>query len=144
MRYTPKLVLVFSSLVLFLSCGRKSEVAGANSTSVESTKTDSAFLKTAILVSKDFEKQDFKHVQIYFDKAVQAGLGEEKLTAVWNDLVSKVGAMKGVGEFSEVKKGNFTIIYVLYNFEKAPLYLKLVFQEDPNHVGGLFFTPTKN
>jgi dienelactone hydrolase len=85
-------------------------------------------------------KEDYSHAVKNFDGAMNTALPVEKLQDIWKSLNALVGsAKKQVSERIE-KSGQFQVVIVSYQFEKAVLDIKIVFNST-RQIAGLFFAP---
>ena len=75
-----------------------------------------------------------------FNPQMKEALPAEKLTAVWNDLQTKMGTYQTMGEATETTEEGYKVVYVPLTFEKGTLRAKLVY-DNTNYVAGLFFLP---
>jgi dienelactone hydrolase len=86
-------------------------------------------------------KDDFAAASKDFDDTMKKGLPPDKLGDAWKETVKLVGAFKKQGAATAEKKGQYDIVWVACEFEKATWYTKAVF-DDKGRVTGLLFTPT--
>jgi len=75
-----------------------------------------------------------------FTPTMKEALPADKLTAVWNDLQTKMGTYQSMGEPTQTTEQGYTVVYVPLTFEKGTLRAKLVY-DNTNYVAGLFFVP---
>jgi fermentation-respiration switch protein FrsA (DUF1100 family) len=85
-------------------------------------------------------KDDFDAASKDFDDTMKKGLPPDKLGDAWKETVKLVGAFKKQGAATAEKKGQYDIVWVACEFEKATWYTKVVF-DDKGRVTGLLFTP---
>ncbi len=83
---------------------------------------------------------DFGGAAAGFDEAMKNGLPVVKLQETWNALTQQVGSFqRQTGVVVEEEEG-YRIVYVTCAFERAPLDVKVVFDES-GRIAGLFFQP---
>jgi hypothetical protein len=75
-----------------------------------------------------------------FNPQMKEALPAEKLTAVWNDLQTKMGTYQSMGEPTQTTEQGYTVVYVPLTFEKGTLRAKVVYDQT-NYVAGFFFLP---
>lgn len=76
----------------------------------------------------------------HFDETVKAALPESKLTAVWAQLTSSVGAFVGVEGVREFNEGGYDVVVLSCKFSRTSMEAKFSFDKQ-HRVTGLFFQP---
>lgn len=72
-----------------------------------------------------------------WDETMRRKLPVEQLSDVWQQVVSKAGALQAIGRPSVVRKGPFHIADVPLVFEHGPMKARVTFDRD-DCVAGLF------
>jgi Protein of unknown function (DUF3887) len=75
-----------------------------------------------------------------FTPQLKQTLPAEKLTASWNDLVTRLGDYRNMGEPVAAEEEGRKVVYVPLMFEKGTVRAKLVYDQT-NYVSGLSFVP---
>jgi uncharacterized protein len=75
-----------------------------------------------------------------FDEKMKAALPEEKLPEMWKSIAGQFGSFKSQGAVRQDKSGDFDVVTIACQFEKAPLDVRLVFNAQ-RQMSGLFFSP---
>ena len=84
--------------------------------------------------------EDYNKVTADFNSQMSAALKPEQLKQVWEGLIQQLGNYDSYGDISSSEIEGYRVIYSILKFEKAPIKLKVVFDDDDN-VAGLFFVP---
>jgi dienelactone hydrolase len=88
-------------------------------------------------------KEDYSHALKNFDSTMTVALPVERLRDIRKSLLTQVGAaQKQVGARTE-KSGEYDVVFVTYQFEKACLDIKVVFNST-GQIAGLFFVPSQS
>jgi dienelactone hydrolase len=85
-------------------------------------------------------KRDYAAVTAQFDAAMRAGLPEDKLKGAWEGVQSQFGAFRRAGEPRLSSKGDFQIVLMNVEFERASLDLQLAVNAQ-GQIAGLAFRP---
>jgi uncharacterized protein len=86
-------------------------------------------------------QEDFSSTIKYFDSTMITALPVEKLREIWGSLISQAGHMKKQTGVRIEKSGQYEIVYVTCEFEKASLDIKVIFNS-MKEIAGLFFAPS--
>lgn len=91
----------------------------------------------AALVAEDFEAASG-----YFDAEMLKAIPTDKLEDLWEQLLSQVGPYQNeIGRKQETSEG-YEVIIATVKFEKSPLNIRMVFNDD-HRISGLFFQPAE-
>ena len=127
---TTHFLLTFILLFYFLFSRAQGQVALDSS---DLSATANEFVEQLI-------KEDYSHAIKNFDSTMTLALPLERLRDIWKSLNAQVGsAKKHVGERIE-KSGLYHVVILSYQFEKAVLDIKIVFNST-KQIAGLFFAP---
>jgi len=86
-------------------------------------------------------KEQFDTVVASFDPNMKTALPTDKLSETWKAVTQQAGTFKRQMGSRTEKVQQFNVTLVTSEFEKGPLDIKLVYN-DQNQVAGLFFVPT--
>lgn len=123
--------IVVVLLLVFTSVGQTS----SRQTQDDFTTDARAFIE--LLVTKKFATAVEQ-----FDTTMKAALPEAKLEETWSSVLTQVGPFKQAGNARTEKRGEFTVVVVTCDFQKAALDVSVVFDQQ-KRVAGLFFAPAK-
>jgi len=122
-------------LLTVLSCVVLTNARGATQVENKEPKTlAKEFVQ--LLVEEDFSKAAQN-----FDATMKAALPEDKLAEVWKATTGQAGLFKQQLGVREEKFLGSDIVLVTCEFEKGPMDVKVVYN-DEKQIGGLFFVPT--
>jgi hypothetical protein len=140
------IVCLLQTSLLVFACQK-----GANSTSegskvmasdaINTQLPDSSRVKIANDVYDNLKVGSYDKVTSYFNETLLLYLDSKKLEQTWTSIIGQVGALETKLEVSANEPTK--TVYVKCKFEKTPLYLKLVFDQD-SKVAGIFFLPNKD
>ncbi len=85
-------------------------------------------------------EEKFTDVRSDFNGKMLNALSMEQIEALWKGLVSQFGSYTSAGETLSDKIEEYRVVYTILKFEKSPLKLKVVFDQD-DKVAGLFLIP---
>ncbi|MGI8903515.1 MAG: DUF3887 domain-containing protein [Solirubrobacteraceae bacterium] len=88
-------------------------------------------------IIEQIRDRDWDHVTADWDETMRSKLPVEQLAEVWQQVVSKAGALQAIGRPSVVRKGPFRIADVPLAFEHGPMKARITFDRDSS-VAGLF------
>ena len=96
------------------------------------------------LVGKDIITQlasrHFNEVETRFDDRMQAGLPQDKLSAVWDSLTGQAGPFHRIVRTNVIEQAGMRVIVITCEFERAALDARIAV--DPQgRIAGLFFSP---
>ena len=86
-------------------------------------------------------QEKWSAVEARFDARMKAALPQDKLAAVWRQIVAQVGAFKTIKDVQMVKQQSYHIAVVTCVFANADLDAKVVMDAEGN-IAGLFFAPS--
>lgn len=86
-------------------------------------------------------QQKWSVVEARFDARMKTALPEDKLAAVWRQIVAQAGAFKSIKTVQIVERQNYHIAVVTCVFADADLDAKVVMDAEGN-IAGLFFAPS--
>ncbi len=86
------------------------------------------------------EKGDYAAAGKDYDEAMKKAAGPDVLEKLWKSLVAQGGPFRSQGAAKDVKLGKYTGIIVRCEFEKMPMGLRVVF-DDQARVSGLQVVP---
>jgi len=78
----------------------------------------------------------------YFDATMTKVMPEAKLKLTWESLIKQVGPLKAQMKTRTEQIGKYTAVYVVCEFEKDKMDVKVVFDSDKK-IAGLFFLPVQ-
>jgi hypothetical protein len=84
------------------------------------------------------EEGQFEAAAELFNTEMAEALPPQKLEATWNSLISNVGEFKEIVETRTTEEKGYRVVYVTYEFAKASLDIKVVFDEEAQ-IAGLWF-----
>jgi hypothetical protein len=87
-------------------------------------------------------KEDFKTCTTYFDSTMKTALPENKLKGAWKSLIAQTGPYKSQKGMKKEKEAGFDVVIINCSFEKAPIDVKIVFN-NKKEISGLWFLPGK-
>jgi pimeloyl-ACP methyl ester carboxylesterase len=88
----------------------------------------------------DLTGADYGQLFARFDEKMQAALPEAKLPEIWKAVTTQAGAFKSQGAIRQDKSGQYDVVTVTCQFERATLDVRLVFNAQ-RQLSGLFFAP---
>ena len=100
-------------------------------------------IPTAEQFVRRLEKGDFSAAVKTFDRTMSEVLPADKLKQTWESLIAQVGALKSQLNTRAERVGEYDVVLVTCQFEKAKLDVKVVFNRS-KQISGLFFVPTKS
>lgn len=100
------------------------------------------FTPKAREVVERLQKKDYTGILAGFDETMAKMMDENRLKAVWEQLISHTGDLKRQVSASREVRGLHQMISVLCEFEKAFLVVKVTYDKD-GRVAGLFFAPAE-
>jgi dienelactone hydrolase len=127
------LICLFGTCVLCIAVG------GAEPKDEEKLKEQKASAKALV---EALAKEDYKAAGKEFDDAMKKALPADKMETTWKTVLGQVGAFKKVTGIRIESAAKFDFVYVVCQFEKIDLDVKVVFNAD-KQITGLFFQPTK-
>ena len=114
--------------------------------SLPMTVLDQPKIENLVKSAKDFvsdlAKQDYEKASRDFDKTMQEKAPPEKLKSIWNEITSKLGAVKKQSGTRTEKLGTYQIVFVTCEFEKATLDIRVNYDKD-GKLAGFSIVPTK-
>lgn len=116
-----------------------SAVGAAEPPDEEKLKEQKASAKALV---EALAKEDFKAAGKDFDDAMKKALPVDKLESTWKTITGQVGAFKKVTGFRVESAAKLDFVYVVCQFEKIDVDVKVVFNAD-KQITGLFFQPSK-
>jgi dienelactone hydrolase len=122
---TSRIVFVLLMSVVALAVGRADDKKGD-----ERVEHARAFIAA-------LAKADFKAAAKDFDDEMVKAFPGDKLEKFWKDLIEKAGPLKKQGEAKKDKTEKYEVVRVTCEFEKAPLDIRVVYNND-GKIGGLF------
>ena len=132
--------LILSIMFIVGACSQKSEDTpneGNQNAAISEEKIANANAFVDHLESKEFNK-----AVEFFDENMKNLLPASKLETVWEDLNKQVGAFdKKLGVRTEVLENN-DVAYVVSQFKKAKVDIKIVFNQG-GEISGLWFQASK-
>jgi len=133
MRFWVILVLLLCSL-FSASCSPK-EPAGESVPKLTQEEIEEKALEFVGLLSG----QKFNETLKMFDERMLRALPEDKLQALWSNLLSQVGEFQNITGTNYAEEGEFKVVYVTCQFAKSALDVKVVYN-DEGSISGLWFT----
>jgi len=103
----------------------------------EMTESTVAAVRQAEQVVRHLSDGEFDAVHAMFDALMSSRLGVAELAAVWQQLVSNLGELRGTGAASVTRKGGYTIVDVPLTFAEAEMKARVTFNTDGS-IGGLY------
>ncbi len=88
-------------------------------------------------IIEQIRDRDWDRVTADWDETMRSKLPVEQLAEVWQQVVSKAGALQAIGRPSVVRKGPFRIADVPLVFEHGPMKARVTFDRG-DWVAGLF------
>lgn len=105
----------------------------------------SANAKKAQALVDNLAKTDYVKATKDFNGEMKAKVTVEKLEEIWTTLLKQAGTFKKQlgAESSKVEEQGkpYEIVIVKCQFERAPVNVRVVFDETSHQVAGLFFAP---
>ena len=105
-----------------------------------------SFPEDFIAQAKEFvdflTKQDFAKAVENFDSVMTKAMPEEKLKEVWQAVIRQAGPFKKQKGIRTETLPKFDIVYVICEFEKGNLDVKVVFNRE-KQITGLWFAPAQ-
>ncbi|MBD1938781.1 alpha/beta fold hydrolase [Microcoleus sp. FACHB-68] len=87
-------------------------------------------------------QEDFAGATGNFDSQMQASFPPDKLRETWTAITGQVGKFEKTAGIRSEKDGEYDIVFVTSEFEKATLDIKIIFNSN-QQIAGLFVTPTQ-
>ncbi|MEW5858484.1 MAG: alpha/beta fold hydrolase [Cyanobacteriota bacterium] len=87
-------------------------------------------------------QEDFAGATSNFDSQMQASFPADKLRETWIAITDQVGKFDKTAGIRSEKDGEYDVVFVTGEFEKATLDIKVVFNSN-QQIAGLFVTPTQ-
>jgi len=87
-----------------------------------------------------FQTGKMDSITFHFDEKMKEALSEEKLKAVWDDLIRQCGEYQKFSKITGEKQESYDIVYLLCHFRNVNLRMKVVYNKK-NQISGLFFVP---
>lgn len=129
-------VVVSIGVMTMTGCSKPVEPAALEP--LEGDLNDLATDFVAALVAEDFEAASG-----YFDAEMLKAIPTDKLGDVWAQLLSQVGPYQNeISRKQETSEG-YEVIIATVKFEKSPLNIRMVFNDD-HRISGLFFQPAED
>ena len=141
--------LFLTLLALTLSAGNDLGVYGTQSMkandwgefSIARSQDESAEL---VPIARDFvellAKKDFAGAVSHFDDTMKTAMPQPKLEETWKALVTQTGVFKREVKTTTEKRGNYTVVHVLSEFQNMSIDIRVVLDLQ-KRVAGLFFAP---
>ncbi|MBN1233123.1 MAG: DUF3887 domain-containing protein [Candidatus Coatesbacteria bacterium] len=120
--------------IMLVSCKTKAEEKKADANINEDITALAKKVANAVI------KDDYDAVSGYFDDEVKKGLPKDKFSEASNGLKSRLGGFKNITKINQLKQGDYDVVLVTTEFEKATIDIKVVFNKN-KQVAGLFFLP---
>jgi len=95
----------------------------------------------AVRFVQQMEKGRFQECISMLDETMKKALQGDKLEDLWKSLEGQAGSFVSIDGTRRQNQGNYLITMVTCRFEKGPLDVKVVLDNE-NRVAGLFFLPT--
>jgi uncharacterized protein len=87
--------------------------------------------------------RQFDKVVAQFDATMAAAISADKLSQIWDQVLSQGGAFRKINSSQVIEKSAYHVATVTCAFEKASLAVVLAF-DDSGHIAGLHFAPAEN
>lgn len=87
-------------------------------------------------------KEEFAKAVENFDSVMTKAMPEEKLKEVWQAVIQQAGQFKKQKGTRTETLPKFDVVYVICEFEKAALDVKVVFNKE-KQISGLWFAPAQ-
>ena len=95
--------------------------------SVVNRQDESAELvATAREFVESLAKKDFAGAVSHFDDTMKTAMPQPKLEETWNALLTQAGAFKQQVKTTTEKRGNYTVVHVLSEFQNARVDIRVV------------------
>ncbi len=104
------------------------------------TESDPQLIEKTEKIRDLLIKEDYSSIPTDFNKQMIEALKPEKIEEVWKGIIKQIGNYESNGEIISDQIQGYRVVYSILKFEKAPIKLKVVFDEN-DQVGGLFFVP---
>ena len=88
------------------------------------------------------QEQNYEGAVASFDAKMTKVMPSARLKGTWEELLSKLGSLKGITAVKEEKIKSFDMVVLTGNFEKTAFDIKVVF-DGRQRIAGLFFAPAK-
>jgi uncharacterized protein len=139
-----KLILI---IIIFTFMGMLAAFTMDNNTTtgsgiVNKVNKEDMLTKIAESLVSNLENGNYKEAIINFDDTMRAQVSADKLETIWKTLLSQCGNFKEEQGTRYEAIGDYDAIYVICNFEKLVLDIKVVFNKD-SQISGLSYTPAK-
>ena len=129
------LLVALLVLTVFSGCAKKEEPKALEPLTQDIHDLATDFIQ--FLVSEDFES-----AVGYFDADMLKALSADQLGQLWGQLLSQVGPYREELSRVEEETQGYQVIIATVQFEKSPLNIRMVFNED-HRIAGLFFQPAE-
>jgi hypothetical protein len=96
---------------------------------------------TAQVFLTDLKNREFGGAVARFDATVKAALPQEKLAAVWDSQVAKLGSLRSWAIIQRVQVDGKDVRVALLTFERGELHALISISPQTQEVAGLFFKP---
>ncbi len=98
------------------------------------------FVATARGFVELLAKKDFAGAVSRFDDTMKTAMPQPKLEETWSALLTQAGAFKQQVKTTPEKRGNYTVVHVLSEFQNSSIDIRVVLDVQ-KRVAGLFFAP---
>jgi hypothetical protein len=88
-------------------------------------------------IIEQIRDRDWDRVTVDWDETMRSQLPVEQLAEVWQQVVSKAGALQAIGRPSVERRGPFRVADVPLVFEHGPMKARITFDRKDG-VAGLF------
>jgi dienelactone hydrolase len=85
-------------------------------------------------------KKEFAGAVSHFDDTMKTAMPQAKLEETWNAVLTQAGAFKQQLKLTTEKRGNYTVVHVLSEFQYTSIDIRVVLDLG-KRVAGLFFAP---
>ena len=103
----------------------------------EMTESTVASVRQAEQVVAHLGHGEFATVYAMFDALMSSKISVDELAAVWRQLESNLGELRGTGAAALTKKGGYTIVDVPLTFAETEMKARVTFNTDGS-IGGLY------
>ena len=103
-----------------------------------STQTDAKSKATTFI--DQLAKRDFANAIKSFDEKMKAALPADKLESTWDVVLLQAGAFKRLGNIRTMPAGDYDVVEVTCEFQKATVDVRVTFDK-AGQIAGVFFLP---
>jgi hypothetical protein len=131
MKYLGFLLVGLCVVMSLVSCEQKEEVPKA----ADVTPMAKDFVEMLI-------QGDYTAAVTKFDATMKEAMPADKLQEAWNSLITQVGPFKQQTGVRQAKEQGYDVVFVMCEFEKAALDIKVVYNSY-KQISGLWFVPSQ-